>query len=260
MQCLGRLTKEKKNIPVFKFENKPKYGFFTAVQCTNTSSEELCTQCLAKQEKIPELLTKWKGSMQNQSQQLHGLINREIPEWSRIYGGAWVNSKLREGFTISDEVLRILGSDAETRKDSTVNTVEMEMEKEKEKEKKPRKKAVKKEVIKKTDEPVEVIKKAIEPVEVIKKAVEVEKPFKITKKKVGVPKQTAILGVVDPVPLEEPIVVKIKVRQIEIDGRTVYLNSTNDKVYDMKFNYLGRYNRKDDCIDSSYRDSDEDGA
>lgn len=257
MQCLGRLTKEKKNIPVFKFENKPKYGFFTAMQCTNPADGELCAQCLGRQEKIPELLTKWNGSMQNQSQQLHGLINGEIPEWSRIYGGAWVNLKLRDGFTISDEVLQILGTDAETRKDSIVNTVEME--KEKEKEKKPRKKAVKKEVVQK---PAEVVQKPVEvvqkPVEVVQKPVEAVKPFKITKKKVGVPKQTVIVGVVDPVPLEEPLVIKIKVRQIEIDGRTVYLNSTNDKVYDTKFNYLGRYNRKDDCIDSSYRDSDSD--
>jgi hypothetical protein len=250
MQCLGRLTKEKKNVPVFKFENRAKYGFFTAIQCTKPADGELCRQCLERQKKIPELLIKWKGSMQNQSQQLHGLINGEIPEWSRIYGGAWVNSKLREGFTISEEVLEMLGTDIRsTHKDSMTNTIEMEKEKEKEKEKKkkPRKKAVKKEVVK----PVELVK----PVEVLKP---VEKPLKIAKKKVGIPKQTPILGVVDPVPLEEPIIVKIKVRQIEIDGRTVYLNSGTDKVYDTKFNYLGRYNRKDDCIDSSYRDSDSD--
>ena len=48
--------------------------------------------------------------------------------------------------------------------------------------------------------------------------------------------------------------VEINVRRIDIDGRTVYYNSSKDKVYDMKFNYIGR--KKGDTIDSSFPDSD----
>ena len=125
MQCLGRLTREKKNIPVLKFENKPKYGFFTEVQCINLCKNDniICIQCLARQTKIPDLLKKWNGSMQNQSEQLHGLINDEIPEWSRIYGGAYFQSKLRLGWTISEETKRIA---SEEHKDFTINYIEME--------------------------------------------------------------------------------------------------------------------------------------
>jgi hypothetical protein len=53
------------------------------------------------------------------------------------------------------------------------------------------------------------------------------------------------------VPLKE---IEIEVVSIEIDGRKLWLNKEKDKVYDLKYNYLGRM--KGDTIDSSFPDSD----
>ena len=50
------------------------------------------------------------------------------------------------------------------------------------------------------------------------------------------------------------VVLEIKVKKTTLDGRSVYINYQNDKVYDMKFNYIGR--SKDTTIDSSFPDSD----
>jgi hypothetical protein len=72
----------------------------------------------------------------------------------------------------------------------------------------------------------------------------------------------------DPTPAQPPIglvadsapadlrVVEIKVRRATVDGRQVYLSQQKDKVYDMKFNYLGRYNSREDKIVTGYPDSD----
>ena len=49
---------------------------------------------------------------------------------------------------------------------------------------------------------------------------------------------------------------KIPIRKTEIDGISVYLDSVKDKVYDLKFVYLGRFNRSENVIDGSFKDSD----
>ena len=61
---------------------------------------------------------------------------------------------------------------------------------------------------------------------------------------------------IDPTPQPEVEVITVKVRSTEIDGRKVYLSNLKDKVYDLKYNYLGRYNRKADRIETAYPDSD----
>ena len=107
MQCLGRHTLERKNVPELKFVNKPKFGFFLPVRCSNTANERLCESCIERTKRIPALLEKWKGTMQNQSEQIHGLIGEPIPEWSRIYKGTYYQAKINAGWTISDESERI---------------------------------------------------------------------------------------------------------------------------------------------------------
>jgi hypothetical protein len=80
------------------------------------------------------------------------------------------------------------------------------------------------------------------------------------KKRILKPKVVAppITGFVNPTATleEEPKIVKISVKKAEIDGRSVYLESSKDKVYDLKFNYIGRFNRSEDRIDTTYPDSD----
>lgn len=51
----------------------------------------------------------------------------------------------------------------------------------------------------------------------------------------------------------EPLIKTISVRPIEIDGRALYLGP-NDKVFDTKFHYIGRYD--EGTIDTTYPDSD----
>ena len=86
----------------------------------------------------------------------------------------------------------------------------------------------------------------------------VTKPKRQSKKVVG--KTTPIIGIVAPTPLEDPTVIKIPVKKVLIDGRDLYVSEDKDKVFDLKFQYLGRWNRKEDRIDTTYPDSDADTA
>ncbi len=59
---------------------------------------------------------------------------------------------------------------------------------------------------------------------------------------------------------ESPVedVVEIKVRRLELDGgRSYYLDSKKQKLYDMKFKYVGRYSAAEGSIDRSFPDSDQ---
>ena len=221
MQCLGRYTLERKNIPQEKFANKPKFGFFLPARCQSRGANRLCDSCLARIERIPALLEKWKGSMQNQSEQVHGLVGEAIPEWSRIYTGPYYLAKIEAGWSISPESERI-AEEAYT----AVEMITVEM---------PRKKPV----------PVVTVAEHVEPLEPVPKPV----------RKAPTKKKTEPIAVIDSMP-QPPEIVRIKVKVTEIDGRTVYLSNVKDKVYDMKYNYLGRYNRKADKIDTAYADSD----
>ena len=276
MQCLGRHTLERKNVPELKFANKPKFGFFLPVRCSNISTERVCESCIERTKKIPALLEKWNGTMQNQSEQIHGLIGEAIPEWSRIYKGVYYQAKINAGWTISDESERIA---EEAYKGTESDTVEMP----------PRKKVIVKMTAEPEqpplkNEPVKRIRKnvsvpipepVLEPVpepvlEPIPEPIQKRKP-KAIKQVIPEPepkpeepvKKTIRAKQVIPVPTayvkplnEEIEVLIVNVKKIEIDDRIVYLNNEKDKVYDMKFNYLGRYNRKDNKINSTYADSD----
>jgi hypothetical protein len=64
------------------------------------------------------------------------------------------------------------------------------------------------------------------------------------------PKKGIICPTKDPI---EPLIKTISVRPMEIDGRSLYLGP-NDKVFDTKFHYIGRYD--EGTIDTTYPDSD----
>ena len=82
------------------------------------------------------------------------------------------------------------------------------------------------------------------------------KPKRQAKKVVA--RTTPIIGIVAPTPLEDPTVIKIAIKKVIIDGRDLYVSEDKDKVFDLKFQYLGRWNRKEDRIDTTYPDSDAD--
>ena len=165
--------------------------------------------------------------MQNQSEQLHGLVGEPIPEWSRIYKGPYYLAKIEAGWKISEESERI-AEEAYTKVEKIV------------------------EMAKKKVEPVE--KPAPEPKPEQKPEPKLEPP---PKKRTPPKKKSAEpTAFIDATPQPEVEVITIKVRSTEIDGRKVYLSNLKDKVYDLKYNYLGRYNRKADRIETAYPDSD----
>jgi predicted nucleotidyltransferase len=73
-------------------------------------------------------------------------------------------------------------------------------------------------------------------------------------KKVIKPKM-AVIGIVE-VAADDIPVTKIQVKKEEIGGRSVYVAETKDKVYDLSYAYLGRWNRKEGRIETAFPDSD----
>lgn len=73
-------------------------------------------------------------------------------------------------------------------------------------------------------------------------------------KRVFKPKKT-VIGIVEAASDDIPVT-KIQVKKEEIAGRSVYVAETKDKVYDMSYAYLGRWNRKEGCVDTTFPDSD----
>jgi hypothetical protein len=67
----------------------------------------------------------------------------------------------------------------------------------------------------------------------------------------------AIIDTAGPM-LEVNKIIEIRVKKMEIEGRQVWVSVDKDKVYDLKYNYLGRYNRRENCIECQYPDSDKD--
>ena len=73
-------------------------------------------------------------------------------------------------------------------------------------------------------------------------------------KKVIKPK-TPVIGIVE-VAADDIPVTKIQVKKEEIAGRSVYVAEMKDKVYDLSYTYLGRWNRKEGRIETTFPDSD----
>ena len=191
-------------------------------------------------------------------------MGEPIPKWSRLQGGEWYLAQLAAGYTVKG-----------------VTPVPVEME---EKPAKPVKKFVipkkvavepspamelvvvapitdtpvkktraKKTVVKAVAAEVPAAAVVVPAVVPVVPAV-VPKKFNPRKKAVAVAKP--VIGIVEAKPLDDVTVEKIAVRKTDIGGRALYVSSKKDKVYDLKFKYLGRWNRREDTVDTSYPDSD----
>jgi hypothetical protein len=77
------------------------------------------------------------------------------------------------------------------------------------------------------------------------------------KRKIIIKKAPSPIGFVSATPADTdpPTIKKVQVKRHEIAGRSLFLGP-KDKVFDTKFNYLGRYDRHNDSINSAYPDSD----
>jgi len=198
----------------------------------------------------------------NQDSLLHGLVGEEPPVWSHVYKGKWFcEFSKKNGMELDEAVERraeeaLAAASADSLKGSGDTPVDMAR-------------------AKKSVEPVVEAVTVAEPTPAppakkfrAKKVVSAEAPVvaapvpvaaapkPVRKPKQVIQKPQAAIGIINPKPLHDIEVVKIAVKKFEIDGRTIYLSTKKDKVYDLKFNYLGRYNRADDCIETKYPDSD----
>lgn len=243
MQCLGRHTKEKKNIPELKFSNKPRFGFFLPAQCTNTrnENEEICSQCEKRRQRIPELLEKWKGTMQNQSEQLHGIVTGPIPEWSRVYNSPYYLAKIASGWTIDEETEHkaLSGSVNSMQGDNDSNTQRVL-------ESLPLAPSAKK-VLKSTKlaQETPAPKKFVKVKKEASPEAPPEAPPPLRKKPIKIKNELQTPATPKIITSEEAKVVPppriIKIREITVDDRVFYLGIEKNSVYDMKFNYIGTY-------------------
>lgn len=293
MQCAARLTVERGNIPSCKFSNKPRFGFFLPKRCDAFTAGEdgFCEPCRERWRKVPERLAKWGGSMQNQSDQVHGRYDEPLPEWSRIYGSTKIQDLMAKGYEITDEtrqaaeeaVAQCLGTKempARAKPAATEPSTEPVAEKPKAK-RAPRKEKVAAAEAAPEPAPTPALiapkkraapKKAVAAAEPAPAPVPVAAPpAPVAPKKRPAPKKavavqpapatqqpTPLAVVKETLPADEVTIVEVRVRRIEIDGRTFLLSSEKDKVYDLKYNYVGRYDRASDAIVSTYPDSESD--
>jgi len=218
------------------------------------SNGDLCESCQAREAKTQIKVAEIAGANTTIGgllpSYLMGRVTEPIPFWSRLYDGAWYRLKIESGCTVSEQTMA---------KAKKATAVAYEGVTPVEPQPLPAKKRGNKKVA------VVPVAVAVVPVVPVVPAVpapvavaEVQKPKAEPKKrqpkKTAVPAATPVAMIPDPmqeVPVET--VREVKVRKREIDGRSLYLGP-KDKVYDLKFKYLGRL--KEDKI-VAFPDSDE---
>ena len=292
MQCIGRLCS--KEVVYFTAEgprlhrNKPLL-FLLPKRCSTSVGEQngVCAQCNSKQTATRNSLEK-RGTkyIPNQGCLLHGTIIEPIPEWSRLYKGGWWSKQIEDGYSMSPETLEkseqafcTTHKDVDTKIDMKLANAKEVPKSIKEPRQRMTRKKVSTPIIAITVAPI-VIPPVVKPVvapavkvapvvtpvvapvvapPVVAAPVLVKKQAKRAKAapKAVPPPSTDVeipFRVTNTTPIIPTEVIEVEVVKIEIDGRQLWLDKAKDKVYDLKYNYLGRI--KDDTIDSSFPDSD----
>ena len=325
MQCIGRLVL-KENL---YFESAPTANrnkpllFFIPTRCNSDCDESLCDKCIIKNESTQMSLEKRSGKyIPNQQSLLHGTVNEPIPEWSRLYMGAWWQKQFDSGYTMSYETERSAeNAHRHTHKDVDINLSSITMAPRKntkalteipvassddtESSAAPTKRVMKKKVVVKEEAPVPPIEPPVAPTKRVmkKKAVVKEEapapletpvppveppPKKIMKKKAVVKEEAPVpletptpsnevvkeekletfkpskkvknppaepmIQIINQTPIDTDEEIVIVLSKIEIGTKKFLYNSSNDKLYDLKYKYIGR--RKGCEIDTSFPDSD----
>lgn len=220
-KCLARRCKEG---PSHKIDLSGTQGsFHLELDCdgTRVAGKEICQECLGR---------KQVGKHKNQSKSWQGLIGGEFPEWSRIVGSAKYLAKLKEnGLPTPDD----MGKPKKVVEAATETQTAV-------KEKKPRvKKAIKiKDEVIAPVVPVAPVTPTPMPMPIVTKAVQSNEPT-----------------------VYDVDVKVIKVRRLEVGGRSYFLDPNNYKVYKVGTDkkpgaYHGRWNPDTDEMNTSFPDSD----
>ncbi len=277
MACKGRLASIElpgTKTPV-SFERRPQDKkpilFSLPKACANVETlDGLCAQCVERQQKTAAYVAKRDGKyVANQESLLHGRFGEPLPLWSHMFGSRWFcETQAEKGLVVPDIVLAALP------KSDTHTPIEMPRRKAvveegaaaaaaaaaaaptEAKPKRPRKKAAAAAAAPSEPDPEPSTQRSETATPAQEPTTQTVKPKRKFAPKLA-PTATPAIGVLQPQPLGEVEVLKISVRKMTIDDRTVYLSTEKDKVYDLKFKYIGRYNRRDDRIESKYPDSDK---
>lgn len=222
---------------------------------------DLCGFCVEREKKTIEKLregprgTTIGGTLPSY---LMGRVTEPIPYWSRLYGGAWFNLKMEEGYTISAETMAKIQMRLDAAYTGVITVPPAPM---------PEGVTGKKGRKPKAAAPVAVaaippVAKAPAPAPPTVTIPAAPAPKKRQTKKVAptsptavtTPSATATAFVPQPDVAEEvDDILTIPVRKTTVDGRDLYLDGAKDKLYDLKFKYLGRL--KEGAI-VAYPDSD----
>jgi hypothetical protein len=229
-----------------------------------TRNGDLCEACETKEKKTIEKVAKISGStIQGMlPSYLNGRVTEPIPFWSRLYDGAWYRLKISSGSTVSEDTM------ARARKAAAVayEGVEVVEPQAMPGTRKPRAKKVVAPAV------AAVAPVAVAPAPVAAVAVPVAvapapaptpaappAPVKKAQRKATKTKEpinaVAAVATLDPVELPVEDTHEVYVRVVEVDERKLYLAPKKQKLYDLKFKYIGRL--KDGKI-VAFPDSDAD--
>jgi hypothetical protein len=210
----------------------------------------LCESCEKKEKKTAEKVAQITGStIQGMlPSYLNGRVTEPIPFWSRLYDGAWYRLKIQCGSKVSEGVM------AKARKAAAVayEGVEVVAPQPMPGGRKPRTKKVEAPVVAVEPTPPPPVVPVVAPTPLVKKAL--RKPKTATLKTATL-KTEAPVATVDSVELAVEETREVHVRSVEVDGRKLYLEPRKQKLYDLKFKYIGRL--KDEKI-VAFPDSDAD--
>jgi hypothetical protein len=236
MTCKGIYVNDTLNTYRFPFYDSDgkltKKYYHISIKCTNKAIEsyDLCEYCKIKENKlktysiINNILKSNKKSSVSHPSVLHGKIGEPIPIWSHIEGGEWFKSMLNKGYKKENMAPKKKEDkeDKETKKPKeTKETKEI---------KEPKKKTT---VVK--------VKKQISKVKETNDVIENLMPKMY----------------IDNTQKEEVYdIVKLEVKRITILDKEYYYESTKDKVYTLDYDYVGRYDKKNNILCTTYPDSD----
>jgi hypothetical protein len=259
--------------------------FHLPIRCEQIARNgDLCLDCQLKQEKTAEKVrnitgTTIKGMLPSC---LHGRVTEPIPFWTRLYDGEWFRLKIESGCTISETTMAKIKVAVDSAYEG-VQTVPPEPMPGKSKKIRAKKGVVEpappqpaqpqpaQPPVKKAGRPKKVMAVPAEPApvpvpvpvpvpaqpvpSVAQPLVKVKRaPKRINVASVKPTEPHAILQADTPsVPVENAY--EIEVKKIEVDGRPLYYNYEKEKLYDLKFKYIGRL--KDGKV-ASFPDSDAD--
>ena len=252
-QCLGRLVRDgPKGVYMLEFE-KGEGLFHVPIRCDMIAKNgDLCEACQKRSIKTQDRVGQITGTTIGGPlpSYLMGRVTEPIPFWSRLYGGAWYNLKIESGSTLSEETMAKAKKAAASAYEGveTVDPQPMPA-----KARKPRAKKGTAAAIVPTV-PTAAVPTAAVPTAAPAPAPAPAPPKAVKKRRPKIVPTTPVAIIPNPTEvLPVDSIREIRVKKQEVDGRSLYVGP-KDKVYDLKFKYLGRL--KEDKI-VNFPDSDE---